>query len=194
VTRKACQVKRKTVLEELFSGDDTRAAAVAGQVRAEDVPALIAALQGAEPDARWWAVFALAHVPGEAATTALLQAAADPDENVRAVVLHALGKRGRSEAITPLLFALNEGDYLARLASDALIQIGAPAVPALMDVLRQDAQPRVRAMTARALAAIADPSAIPALFAALEDESALVQHYAGEGLEKLGVGTVYFKP
>jgi HEAT repeat protein len=57
-----------------------------------------------------------------------------------------------------------------------------------------DAQPRVRVNAARALAAIADPAAIPALFGALEDESVLVQHWAEAGLEKLGVGTVYFAP
>jgi HEAT repeat protein len=178
----------------LFSGDEARAAAVVGQVGEGELPALRAALEGTDPEARWWAVCALAHVPGDEATVVLLLASADRDEAVRAAVLHGLGQRGDPAAITPLLFALNESDYLARLASDALIHIGPPAAPALVRVLEQDAQPRVRALAARALAAIGDTRTIPALFKALGDESMLVQYYADEGLEKMGVGTIYFKP
>ena len=40
----------------------------------------------------------------------------------------------------------------------------------------------------------ADTRAIPALFKALEDESAIAQYWADEGLERMGVGQVYFKP
>lgn len=182
-------------LRELFSGDDERAARAARQVTEADRPALLAALRGTDPDVRWWAVCALGHLPGEAATSALVTVAADRDANVRAAALHALGQRASSEAVTPLLFALNdESEYLARLATDALIRIGKRAVPWLIHALRHDAQARVRVNAARALAAIADPAAIPALFAALEDESALVRHYAEAGLEKLGVGEVYLQP
>ena len=78
--------------------------------------------------------------------------------------------------------------------TDALIAMGKAATPALIKTLVQSPQPRVRANAARALALIADPSAIPALFGALEDESSLVQHWADHGLERMGVGQVYFKP
>jgi len=97
--------------------------------------------------------------------------------------------------ITPLLFALDDdSDYIARLATEALVRAGPPAVAPLIRTLSNDIQPRVRANAARALALLADPAAIPALFTALEDDSLLVQHWAEEGLEKLGVGQVYFKP
>ena len=96
--------------------------------------------------------------------------------------------------IAPLLFSLaDSSDYLARLATDALIRVGAPAVASLARALGQDAQPRVRANAARALALIGDTAAIPALFDALDDESALVQNWAEEGLERMGVGQVYFR-
>jgi HEAT repeat protein len=52
----------------------------------------------------------------------------------------------------------------------------------------------VRVNLARALALIGDTAAIPALFRALDDESAIVAHWADEGLERLGVGQVYFRP
>ena len=76
----------------------------------------------------------------------------------------------------------------------ALIKIGQEAIPLLIEALEHNPQARVRANAARALALIADTSAIPALFRALEDESSLVQHWADQGLERMGVGQVYFKP
>jgi HEAT repeat protein len=187
--------QQASVISELFSGEDGRAAAVVGQVREADLPALLAALLRPDRDVRWWAVCALGHLPGAEATAALARLAADEDADVRAAVLHGLGQRAAVEAVTPLLFALDDpSEYLARLATDALARIGAPAVPGLIQALRQDAQARVRGNAARALAAIADPASIPALMAALEDESALVRHWADAGLERLGVGMVYFEP
>jgi HEAT repeat protein len=72
--------------------------------------------------------------------------------------------------------------------------LGSAAVQPLIRTLAHDVQPRVRANAARALALLADPAAIPALFNALEDDSLIVQHWAEEGLERLGVGTLFFKP
>jgi HEAT repeat protein len=183
------------LLEELFSGDDARAAAAARLAGQDELPALLEALQGHEADRRWWAACALAHVPGEAATEALIGLAADLDANVRAAVVHGLGQRDAPEVVTPLLSTLADpSEYLARLATDALIRVGRPAVPSLIRALEQDPQPRVRANAARALALIRDPVAIPALFRALQDASALVQSWAEDGLEKLGAGQVYFRP
>jgi HEAT repeat protein len=181
------------VLDELFSGDDERAAAAVQQVSEAELPALLEALGGREPDARWWAACALAYVPGPAATAALVQAAADADALLRAAVVHALGLRRDLDGVPPLLLALGDpSDYLARLASDALIQMGPAAVPDLTAVVANDTRARVRANAARALALIGDPGALPALFRALKDSSILVQHWAEEGLERLGAGQVYF--
>ena len=183
------------VLDDLFSGDEARAAAALEAIGDESLPALLDALASNEVDARWWAVCALVRLSGERATNAILAAAADADPEVRTAALHALGERRAPEAVTPLLFALGDPSlYLARIAADALIHIGAAAVPGLIRALEQDAQPQVRANAARALALIGDQSAIPALFRALEDDSMMVQHWADEGLERMGVGQVYFKP
>jgi HEAT repeat protein len=180
---------------ELFGGDDAAAEAALAQARPAWLPELRAALASPDADRRWWAVRALAALPGDEATEALLNATADADGSVRAAAIFALGERAAPAAVVPLLFALGDpSEYLARLATDALIHIGAPAVPGLVRALAQDAQPRVRANAARAVALIGDTSTIPALFKALEDESALVQYWAEEGLERMGVGQVYFKP
>jgi hypothetical protein len=44
------------------------------------------------------------------------------------------------------------------------------------------------------LAQIGDPRSIPALFTALDEDSALMEYWASEGLEKMGVGIVFFEP
>jgi HEAT repeat protein len=184
-----------SVLDELFSGDDARAQAAAAQVTAQHLTALAAELAGADPDRRWWAVAALANIAGDQAAQLLLKTTHDADPELRAAALHVLGRRGGPEAVPALLRALGDpSEYLARLATDALIRSAPHAVADLITALRGDPQPRVRANAARALALIGDTAAIPALFGALNDESALVQYWAEEGLERMGVGQVYFKP
>lgn len=183
------------LLDELFSGDDERAAAAALLAGAEHLPALAAALTGPDPEARWWAVVALAHIPGDNVTQLLVHTAQDGDPDLRAAALHALGQHGGSDALPVLLQALGDAsDYLARLATDALVHVTPSAVPELVALLKTHPQPRARANAARALAFIGDTSAIPALFGALSDDSILVQHWADEGLERMGVGQIYFKP
>jgi HEAT repeat protein len=185
-------------LTDLFSGDDDRALTALAHIGPEHLPDLQAALAAPDADARWWAVRALAELARQSDATALallLTLTADTDADVRAAVFQALGESRAVEAITPLLFALGDASpYLARLAADALIRIGPPAVPGLIRALEHDAEPRVRVNAARALARIGEAAAIPALFRALADESNLVQHWADEGLERLGVGQVYVKP
>ena len=182
-------------VDELLSGDDTRASAALARLTPDDWPRLQAALSSGEAGIRWWAVCGLAQFSGPEIVNALLACAADPDADVRAAALHALGAQRAAEAVTPLLFALADpSPFLARLAADALIHIGAPAVPGLLRALENDAQPGVRLQAARALALIGDSAAIPALFRALEDESVLVQYWAEQGLERLGAGQVYFMP
>lgn len=189
-----------TGLDELFSGDDERAQAALTSLSGADLPALEAALAThPNPDVRWWAAAGLARLAdpaaAAAATAALLGGLADLDPNVRAAAVFGLGQRGDPAAAPALIAALGQQtEYLARLAGDALIQLGAPAVPLLINALQTDLRARVRAYAARALAAIGDRSAIPALFGALEDESALVTGWAEDGLERMGVGQIYFKP
>lgn len=184
-------------LAQLFSGDDDRAQAALAQLTEADAPALTEALARGSADERWWAVRALAALAPahESALAALLTAAADSDADLRAAVFHALGETRAPEAVISLLFALSDpSPYLSRLAADALIRIGSPAVPGLLRALEHDAVASVRTHAARALALIGDPAAIPALFCALDDDSALVRHWADDGLERLGAGQVYFMP
>jgi len=82
---------------------------------------------------------------------------------------------------------------VSSLACNALVEVGKPAVPSLLK-LSKDAPQIARINAIRALAEIADHNAIPALMAALEDDSIMIQHWAEEGLERLGLDMVYLKP
>ena len=124
----------------------------------------------------------------------LLSALSDADTEVWACALYALGTRPEPEAISLLVTSLSDpSSFLARTAADSLQRLGQPAVPALIEALKsQDAQ--TRGLAARALAHLKYTAAIPALFKALEDDSVIVQYWADEGLDRMGVGQVYFKP
>lgn len=147
------------------------------------------ASQGGE--ARWWAARALALIDSPEAVRLLRGLLGDPE--VRACAIAGLGERARVESIPDLIAVLSDADsFVARLAGDALIRIGRPAVPELTRALADPASQQRRIQAARALAHLAAPESIPALFRALEDDSMFVQHWADEGLERLGVGMVYF--
>lgn len=91
-----------------------------------------------------------------------------------------------ASGIASLVAALADGSGAVRLkARAALVEIGNPAVPALIATLRShDAQ--VRWEAAKALHDLADPSAAAALVAALEDKSFDVRWLAAEGLALIG--------
>ena len=107
----------------------------------------------------------------------------------------ALGLRQRPDpaAVEALIRALDDPDPLVRrLAGEALSATGSEAVPSLLKVMESGAQP-ARLEAARALGVIGDVRAIPALFAAL-DGSALLEYWASQGLERMGVGMSFFLP
>jgi HEAT repeat protein len=188
------------LLAALTSGDETRAEAAAAElaVLLEALqPQALAALHGllASPqaDQRWWAVRALATLPGDEITPLLLQALEDQDTSVRQCAALGLRQRPDPRAVPGLVRTLDDPDPLARrLAGEALEAIGSEAVPALLAVMESGSH-AARLEAARALANIGDTRAIPALFAALDD-SALLEHWANEGLERMGVGMSFFSP
>lgn len=90
--------------------------------------------------------------------------------------------------------ALSDPDTLvARLASQALVAIGAEAVPDLLEVLQNGTHP-ARLEAVRALAQIGDRRAIPLLMKVLEEDSTILHYWAENGLNRLGLGMVYVRP
>ena len=184
------------LLADLTSGDEARAeGAVPGLVELGDetFPALRDLLNSADADQRWWALRALAQSP-QSQTEWLLLLLNDSAPEVRQAAALGLCNHPDETAIRPLVRALSDADSMASsLACNALVEIGKPAVPSLLEISK-DAPQMARINATRALAEIADHSAIPTLMAALEDDSVMIRHWAEEGLERLGLDMVYLKP
>lgn len=183
---------------ELTSGDDARAEAAAltlGSLGDAALSMLHPLLTHPDPDTRWWATRTLGATTSDAAIALLIERCADAEVDVRIcaiVALGQLGERAASAVATLIARMIHAGLFEATLAADALAQIGKAATLELVQALQEGKAP-VRGRAARALARIADPRSIPALIAALDDESAIVEHYANEVLPKLGVGSILLK-
>ena len=105
-----------------------------------------------------------------------------------------LATRPDESAIRPLVQALSDEDgMVCNLVVQALIKIGKAAVPALIEAVKTGSQ-YARIHSLRALAEIRDHRAIPVMMQVMEERSVLLQYWAKEGLERLGLDMVYLKP
>jgi HEAT repeat protein len=191
----------ETYLAALTSGDEALAEQAAGSLTTlpqEQLHAAYEALRAMvddpEPERRWWAVRALSEIPLHEVPSILAKKLTDTDPEVRQCA--ALGLRLHPDAAAlPVLLELLEADdpILSLLAGEALVVLGSASVPGLLDRLESGSQ-KGRLMAMRALAEISDPRAVPALFAALDDESMLIEYWANEGLQRMGIGMTFFKP
>ncbi len=201
------------ILDDLTSGDNSLAETAAqrllglpGERQLAAIPALRSLLASPEVDRRWWAARALAELPVERSQSLLVLALKDSDPSVRqcaALGLRLQIKRAAGQDLAAetmdrlqlaLLDGLNDPDPLAaRLAADALAAIGEPVVPQLLECLEGSNQ-AARLLVVRSLAEIGDQRAIPALLAALDEDSSWMEYWANEGLDKMGLGMTYFFP
>jgi HEAT repeat protein len=185
------------LLNDLLGGDEARAEAAARGLQAYGETALHAldALRASsDVEARWWAVRALAEFSAGQAAPRLAAALDDSDLAVRQCAALGLSQRPGVEAIPALAQALASPDsLLARLAANALAAAGPHGTPALTAILEDQNHPG-RMEAARALALAADPQAIPILYKVCDEGSAWMEYWAGVGLDRMGVGMMYFKP
>jgi len=185
------------ILDELSCGEDERAEAALSHLAIwgpEVVEPLRERLFNPEAEVRWWAVRALAEINDDRVPGLLARALSDPDKGVRWCAGLALRTHPSAQVAPTLLPLLSDEDALTRrLAGDALVAIGSPVVPQLLDAM-QKGEHLTRLEAVRALAKIGDERAITSLFEALDDGSALIEYWASEGLEKMGVGMVFYKP
>jgi len=151
-------------------------------------------LTAPEVDTRWWATRAMAALSSPRVSTFLIRSLEDNHDSVRQCAALGLRMHPDVQAIPALVTALADHDGLvARLASDALVNAGETAVPALLEVLDTGTR-AARLEAVRALAYIGDQRTIPALFAVLDEDSALMEYWAIEGLERMGVCMMLFAP
>lgn len=186
----------QTLLDDLLCGDEIRAEDAAIQLGALDeeaIPPLLELTHSPDADHRWWATRALAQTP-HTRTSYLVPLLDDPAPEVRAAAALALCNHPGEEAIPALARVLGDADSVAaQLAGSALSGIGSAATPALLEVMK-DAPQNARIQAMRALAEIRDPRSIPIMMKVLEEDSVLLQYWAKEGLERLGMDMVYIKP
>jgi HEAT repeat protein len=184
------------LLVDLTSGDESRAEAAVPALLALGETArsaLLALTRSPDADQRWWAIRALAQAP-QTRTEDLIPLLSDPSADVRAAAALAICNHPGEAAISPLISLLRDEDSLvAGLAGNALVAIGKPAVPSLMEAAGQ-APSAARILAVRALAEIKDPRAIPTLLKALEEDSSLLSYWAEEGLQRLGLNMILLKP
>ena len=186
----------KDLLRDLTSASETRAEKAVTELielGEEAIPALRGLAQSSDVDHRWWALRTLAqssHVRAEW----LVPFLSDPAREVRQCAALGLANKPEESAIQPLVKALSDEDSMVgSLAVNALVKIGNKAVPALIDVVKSAPQSaRIHAL--RALAEIRDHRAIPVMMKVMEEDSVLLQHWAKEGLDRLGLDMVYMKP
>ena len=189
------------LLNDLISGDETRAeeaVALLVELGEEAVPALLDLTHSSDADQRWWGLRVLAQSPSPSGTSRktewLVPFLNDPAPEVRQCAALGLAASPDEGAIQPLIRALSDVDgMVGNLAVNALVKIGSAAVPSLIEVVRSAPQSaRIHAL--RALAEIRDHRAIPVMMQVMAEDSALLQHWAKEGLERLGLNMVYIKP
>jgi len=189
-------VEIQDLLAELISGDDARAEnsiPAIMELGMTAIPALRDLTRDEDVDSRWWAVRALAASP-YTRTDDLLPLLSDSAPEVRAAAALALCNHPHESAVEALIKSLADSDPLtAGLAANALVKIGSPSVPSLLEVMGK-APTGIRILALRALSEIRDHRAIPVMMKCLGEESAILQYWAQEGLDRLGLNMVYIKP
>lgn len=191
----------QNLLNDLISGDEARAErAVSPLIDLGEaaIPALLDLTKSSDADQRWWGLRVLAQSPSPSGTSRqagwLVPFLNDPAPEVRQCAALGLAARPDEAAIQPLIRALSDEDgMVGGLAVNALVKIGGAAVPSLIEAVKSAPQlARIHAL--RALAEIRDHRAIQVMMQAMGEDSALLQHWAKEGLERLGLNMVYIKP
>ena len=184
------------LLADLTSGDESCAEAAASQLAQLGDSALVALkdlLESSDSDWRWWAIRTLAQIP-DIDPGLFLTALNDSSVDVRQAAALALATHPFERAAPLLIRALNDADSMVgTLAANALIVIGKPIVPILLDAL-ESAPQSAQIQIMRALAEMQDHRAIPAMLKATESNSVMLNYWANEGLERLGLNMVYIKP
>ena len=184
------------LLSDLTSGNEVRAEEAVHSLidlGEEAIPALLELTRSSDLDHRWWGLRVLAQSP-HAKSEWLVPFLNDSAREVRQCAALGLAIKPEASATQPLVQALSDEDgMVSSLAVNALVKIGKAAVPALIDVVNNGTQSaRIHAL--RALAEIRDHRAIPVMMKVMEEDSALLQHWAKEGLDRLGLDMVYIKP
>lgn len=185
------------LLEDLTSGDEERAEGAVQpltELGEQAIPSLLDLTRSPDVDSRWWAIRALAQSPLCQTEWLVPFLENDPAPEVRQCAALGLAVKADESAIQPLIQSLSDADSMVgSLAMTALVRIGGAAVPSLIETVK-DGRQSARILALRAVAEIKDHRAIPIMMKVMSEDSSLLQHWAQEGLERLGLDMIYIKP
>lgn len=149
-------------------------------------PRLVPLLDDADPGVRFWAATLLARCPGVGGAE-LVGRTGDPDANVRAAAVEALGERGERSALPAVRARLGDPAWFVRVhASRAVGKLGGSEEAAAIAPALRDARWWVRAAAKDALRDLG-PAVAGALLPYLEDEDAFARNGAAEVLQDIGL-------
>ena len=153
-------------------------------VRAQRVA--MSAVRDKRPAMRENAIYILGLLESPVATPMLIQALNDQVPSVRMQAAKALGRVGDPAAVPALLNALRSADeQVGSQIFSALVRLGRASVPALVEASSSNST-WMRWQAIRALGAIRDRRALPALVSALSDADHSVAWMGAKGLVQLG--------
>ncbi len=146
---------------------------------------LVRLLRDDEPAVRFWAATLLGHCPGMASAR-LVALTRDPDANVRAAAVEAIGAQGNWKALAAAQARLEDDVWFVRVhACRSVGRLGGlAAAPAIAPALR-DPWWWVRAAAKDALRALG-PSVAGVLIPYLDDEDDFARNGAAEVLQDVG--------
>ncbi len=156
-----------------------------GENAASAVPALIELLKTEDSNTRQQIVGVLGKI-GTSAIIPLIAALEDENIYVQAKAIKSLGQIKDPRAIEPLIGKLRKGKgIIAKTTIEALVKIGEPAVPPLINALKSESN-SLKTGVAKILGQIGDPRAVEGLIGILEDEKNQVRIAAINALGEIG--------
>ncbi|MCA9891884.1 MAG: HEAT repeat domain-containing protein [Anaerolineae bacterium] len=165
---------------------DTAIATYLRQIGQEALPPLMRLLTAEDPTRRRGAVWALGEMRDRAVVPALIAALQDADPMVRRESAVALRLMPDSAAVDSLLHLLRDESWQVRkAAAEALVDVGATAIPALIR-MSQDERADVRRIAIGVLGRVGDASAVQSLLPYLEDENADIRAMSVTALGQIG--------
>jgi HEAT repeat protein len=153
--------------------------------------------EGDDTDARAEAALALGAIGDSSAfepLTTKLAEALETDWTLSWYIIDALGMLGDTRAVPLLIDAVEHSDIdVQKSALHALVSFGRVTVAPLVDIVLDKDSRAVRTLAVRALGAIGDPRAAPALVRLIEDhdDHPLVRAGAASALGQVGADQAY---
>jgi HEAT repeat protein len=145
------------------------------------VEPLVRALRDGDWQVREVAVEALGMVGSPAVDAVVKQLR---NWEIRKCAIRALGKMKDERVLEPLIAQLRSDEF-SQDATEALVELGKPAVPKLVAALK-DKDEGIRKQAVIALGRLKDPDAIDPLIEMLKDKDWFVRLTAAAALEKIG--------